>query len=277
MPIKSQTMTQLLARLRKEELDLSMASAKTEHGSEASKAFSSKGNPRKGGKAHKQGKPDEKAKPDRTGEKCSYCGKAGHSEDKCWLKAKCDKCGQIGHIAKFCRGPSGQAKANNAFMAQESLDANPRRIWYSDSGATQHITGCKSWYEEYAEFSNPRSVSLTNNQTVEALGMGTVRLEAFIDGTWISCTLSDVLYIPGAVNLFSEGVMAQKGYTIIRDAKGTQSLEDGRKPGPQAYSENQMYVMKFRASGSNAFHCHGNLSKLWQEDFLITRWCNWEI
>jgi hypothetical protein len=33
---------------------------------------------------------------------CSFCGRTGHTEDKCFRKKTCRLCGKLGHIDKFC-------------------------------------------------------------------------------------------------------------------------------------------------------------------------------
>ncbi len=89
-------------------------------------------------------------------------------------------------------------------------------IWYSNSGATNHICGRIDWCIEYEAFKKPRGVSFTDHNQIKALGMRTIMVKAFINGGRHQRLIEDVLYMPGTVNLFSKTVMAQKGYTIIR-------------------------------------------------------------
>ena len=137
-----------------------------------------------------------------------------------------------------------------AFMCKQNQN-HPIDEWISDSGATQHITGVKSWFTNYREFDIPKGVSLSNKDEAQALGIGTVELEGYVNYKWITCTLSDVLYIPGSVNLFSESVMAQKGYVIIRNREETLFYKNNIL-GPQAYYKNRLYIIKFRVSQQSA-------------------------
>lgn len=158
----------------------------------------------------------------------------------------------------------------SAFMVNEANEneTNPSDVWLSDSGASVHITGRKDWYEEFTIFQEPRPVSTAGNGKVLALGIGKVKLDAFMQGQWIPSTLSDVLYIPGAVNLFSEAVMAQKGYVIIRTKDTTRFLVDGIEEGPEAFYQPQekIYIMRFRQHNMNANSANDlNNAKLWHD------------
>jgi hypothetical protein len=117
--------------------------------------------------------------------------------------------------------------------------------WISDSGASQHICGNLALFSDYTPFLTERKVLMTDNRTIQVEGRGTVELEAYIQGRWEECTVNDVLYIPGAANLFSEGTMASKGFRIVRDSRTTTfQRRDGR--GPVADFNGGVYVMRFR-------------------------------
>jgi hypothetical protein len=107
---------------------------------------------------------------------------------------------------------------------------------------------------------------MMDKNEVLAIGTGSVKLEAFINEAWVNCTLYDVLYIPGAVNLFSEPVIAQKGYLIIRDKELTVFYKHGKERGPQAVYKNGLYLMQFRAAPQQeATALIANRAKLWHD------------
>jgi hypothetical protein len=58
--------------------------------------------------------------------------------------------------------------------------------------------------------------------------------------------VNEALHTPGAANLFSELVMAKKGFTITRTAAYTRYTAANGIPGPEAHLKNNMYVMCFR-------------------------------
>src|SRR5579863_5034955 len=110
-------------------------------------------------------------------------------------------------------------------MVRASGSPDKSFLWHSDSGATSHVTGRRDWLTDYVEFQTPAMVSLTANNQVRALGKGTVKVEAFIQGEWLPCKIEDVIYIPGAVNLFSD----QKGFRIVRENNRTMYSKFGRE------------------------------------------------
>ena len=89
-------------------------------------------------------------------------------------------------------------------------------------------------------------IYLTDRKSVKAVGKGNIPILALIRGEWIQGKIHDVLHIPGSVNLFSESVMARKGYTIIRNAKGTRYVNQEGHQGPSAYPYENIYVMNFK-------------------------------
>jgi hypothetical protein len=148
-------------------------------------------------------------------------------------------------------GDRDSKKANSfhsrmAFMGKSGHSVPYNGIdWISDSGASQHICGDLALFSDYTPFLTERQVLMTDNRTIQVEGRGTVILEAYIQGRWEECTVNDVLYIPGAANLFSEGTMASKGFRIVRDSQTTTFKDrDGR--GPIADFTGGVYVMRFR-------------------------------
>ena len=55
---------------------------------------------------------------------CSYCGKVGHAENKCFKKKKCYSCGKSGHIAKFCLENKHSIKPEVSVTSLENTDPN---------------------------------------------------------------------------------------------------------------------------------------------------------
>jgi len=102
------------------------------------------------------------------------------------------------------------------------------------------------------EFETPKTLSLTDKHKAYAKGIGRIKVEAYMQDNWQQCTISNVLYIPGAVNLFSETVMAQKGYTVVRSKKETIFYEENGRPGPMALFRDYMFVMLFRRAEARA-------------------------
>jgi len=73
-----------------------------------------------------------------------------------------------------------------------------------------------------------------------------------------------VAYIPGGVNLFSEGVMDQNGFTIVRKNNKTLYYKNGQA-GMEAEWSNGGYVMTFRPLREFANFSKESSSKLWHK------------
>jgi len=269
VPDAHQTMDRLLARLRKEELETKEFS-ETETMNQVT-AVSSKHKGFQKQEANGQRKSLEKGK--RKG-KCNNCGIPGHWAREC-RKPKQDnnegnqhqtRGNQRDSRSKFTKRNDDKDSVNdcNAFMVRSTHLETASCTWFSDSGASKHFTGRKDWLVNYEEYEHPLPVSLTNNKNVDALGEGTVQMEALINNQWTECTINNVVYIPGCVNLFSEEIMDQKGFTIVRKGNRTIYYKDG-KPGPEAEWSNGGYVTLFRPRREFMNFANTTSPKVWHE------------
>ena len=243
VPDDKQSMRMLLARLKKEELEQQKVTEDDGKTSEKTTAFSSQ--QWKSNKNGKRSQIDNLKK--RT--KCNNCGKIGHWYKECRSVKKTNQAPSNAQNTMYLKN---QANMSAFLVSQDLLESASPFQWISDSGATQHITGYKDWYEEYVEFETPKTLSLTDKHKAYAKGIGRIKVEAYMQDNWQQCTISNVLYIPGAVNLFSETVMAQKGYTVVRSKKETIFYEEDGRPGPMALFRDYMFVMLFRRAEARA-------------------------
>ncbi|OXA51145.1 Copia protein, partial [Folsomia candida] len=272
----SQTMANLIARIKNEELSFKANG----EGGEEQQQFNIAFNAQNGNKKFQKGKSNQQQQQ--------------QQPQKKKREGACRNCGIEGHWARECRKPKreegDEAKCNNnnnnnnsnrkqnrknnkkqnegpgdcqAFLGGHEMEEGSTR-WISDSGASFHITGRKDWLTDYKEFKNPIPVSITDNSSIRALGKGTVQVEAWVQGEWYPISIHNAHYIPGAVNLFSEGIMDQKGFKIVKENGKTTYYFKGQQ-GPQAWWLNGNYVMGFRVPKNSAYSATINKTKLWHE------------
>lgn len=154
------------------------------------------------------------------------------------------------------------------------LRNSEKSLWVSDSGATFHVCGDKGWYTQFTPLAPAKApaIELADGRIVQPLGIGTVVVDALWNGEWTHTEISDVYYLPGGANLFSELVIVLKGYTIIRDVHETKFVKDG-ETGPVAHIVDNAFVMKFRPVVHTVFARAGKFLKgakctqLWHRRF----------
>ncbi|CAL8133313.1 unnamed protein product [Orchesella dallaii] len=156
-------------------------------------------------------------------------------------KTKCHNCGQKGHWKSECKKQDNETGVTAAYAI-----GNNRNEWVNDSGATKHHCGKMEWFRSYQKYDSPMHVKISNGSKAEVLGAGTVRVKALIRKNWCVIELLNVQYIPGGANLFSENIMLEKGFDVLKTANegiifsenGVQVLSAELKGGIQ--------VMKFK-------------------------------
>lgn len=120
---------------------------------------------------------------------------------------KCYKCGGKGHIRRNCPSDkqkkrseeTGASESNNneeAFTCEAMNIELDDDAWIVDSGATDHVTNCSKWFSLFQAFEIPIKIHIGNKSNINALGKGTIKFEAFVNGQWLSCKMENVLYVP---------------------------------------------------------------------------------
>ncbi|XP_048485060.1 uncharacterized protein LOC125490289 [Plutella xylostella] len=104
-----------------------------------------------GNKNSKQSKPK--------GPRCFNCNKYGHISSKCWFKNKKTDDDKKGFVAAF-----------SASMVNEADS------WYVDSGASSHMTMCRSWLQDEAT-PTIKSIRVANGKTLQVESSGNVPIK----------------------------------------------------------------------------------------------------
>ena len=141
---------------------------------------------------------------------CFYCKKPGHFARNCYKK-KSDEREKANH-AKF-----DDVEHDYVFMAGLSVSIHTRQDWLVDSGATQHMTFQRHWFESYEEI-EPRKVFMGDDTILEAIGRGNIVTSIKVEGVLRQIKITKVLHVPKIHNnllsvskLISEGLKIEFG------------------------------------------------------------------
>lgn len=132
---------------------------------------------------------------------------------------KCYKCHKRGHIARNCHSKAKEQSSSSAsaFSVEQNTFFENSNCWIMDSGASAHMSHCREYFSNLKEVENA-NVILGNNQTLPVKGKGVVKVQKLVNNKWCDATINNVLYVPDLKkNLFSEGVVTEKGMKINKD------------------------------------------------------------
>lgn len=178
---------------------------------------------------------------------CFYCHKKGHMVKNCRKKETRPEAEADTEITK----KKDEQSANvSAFIAMEDLSANVSNLnrnsaWYSDSGASKHMTFQREYFEDFVESCN-EYVSLGDGAPCEIKGHGTIHIKLNVNGTWSDGKLEDVLYVPSLnKNLFSVGACLKKGHTVVFEHDAVKISSKGVLKAVEIRKDNNLFQMLF--------------------------------
>lgn len=86
------------------------------------------------------------------------------------------------------------------------------KIWFIDSGCSNHIICRKAWLVDFEE-SKKINVKLVDNSLLQAKGIGNIVIQRSND---VKALIKDVLYVLGMkCNLLSVGQLVEKGFLVV--------------------------------------------------------------
>ncbi|CAM8994711.1 unnamed protein product [Rhodiola kirilowii] len=164
------------------------------------------------------------------------CGGLGTSSGRDKSKVKCYNCNIFGHFASECRKPRKKHEEANLISAQEdeptllmaiyeekcnmassddaklSTDNKESNLWYLDNGASNHMTGVKTNFNELDEKVSGQ-VKFGDGSVVQIKGKGSVLLKCKNGEQRL---LSEVYFIPNLrSNIISLGQLAEEGSKVV--------------------------------------------------------------
>lgn len=116
--------------------------------------------------------------------------------------------------------------------------------WYLDSGASAHMCSIREYFENLNTCFT-RDIRTAGKEMVKAVGKGTVKLSALIDGKLKFIKLVDALYVPDLRgNLLSVSAIADKGFKVeFNENSANVSNKDGSIV-LRALKRNKIFVVK---------------------------------
>lgn len=246
VPVREQTMANLLQRLKKEDQEIK---AETEDNSANvnAEAFMTKtGNKGKGNSSKKN--PNH-------GLTCHYCKKRNHVVKDCRKKMADEKSGSGESTPKVNPGNVNSQSGNNGKQTGSKKNGNPSAYtvadgaefldtWIHDSGCSQHLTCQREWFIEFKDHKQP--VHIADRSKVYSVGIGTVQLEALVQGEWKTIHLKNVLYVPQMLNLFSEAMVVKRGFTVVSNMRGATFYNEDGEEDISSFLIDGKFIMNFR-------------------------------
>lgn len=175
------------------------------------------------GRGRSRGRDFQSQRQHNSGTYCIICKKTNHASADCYHK--CKQCKIPNHSQRDCWHQKGERQEANFTKEHEKeqvfltcLNASTKedKVWFVDSGCSNHMTGNKEIFVELDESIN-NQVILGDGKAEKIQGKGVVAINT---KTGQQRYIHDVLYVPNlAHNLLSVGQLIQKGYQVNFEGK----------------------------------------------------------
>ena len=208
-----------------------------------------------------------KKKKDHSNLTCHYCNKKGHIKPDCHKKKREEaekKKKEDGTATAGSKAANSHVLVPTTASIMEVNDdltaalyaAEAKSRWMMDSGATHHITPCRSDFKDYSLTKG--TIRLGDKSTVDQVGVGSV---VFKSPQGYEITLSNVLHVPAVKTRFiSTRALAQKGASVTFDNRAFKIVHKERCVAV-GYLEDNLYWLDATGSSLNA-HIGGAATSL---------------
>ncbi|GFU40104.1 retrovirus-related Pol polyprotein from transposon TNT 1-94 [Trichonephila clavipes] len=106
-------------------------------------------------------------------------------------------------IATKLERPKQEGKYKSKSRKEDSCNYCKRKghrtsltSYWIDNGATRHVTNCYTYFVDLIKFDSPCGIKAAGNETLAALGKGTIKVKSTINGKCQEVILKDVWYVP---------------------------------------------------------------------------------
>jgi len=198
---------------------------------------------------------------------CSYCGRDGHRENRCFKKRN-DKRAQTdakGGGEANLAGGDGVAARSVAFLtenprASHSLLTNVIQVelvFVADSGCTKFMINNRRHFSSSKLLTEPVPITLADNRSTHATYIGTVDLVSNLGNR---VTFNDVLFVPELRrNLLSVRRIALRDYDVTFKRSSVLITRDNEVLA-SGFVRDDLYFMNFSVFSKSGELCEANLS-----------------
>lgn len=148
--------------------------------------------------------------------KCHYCKQTGHWARECWERRdraeKCEK--DSGNKSSECTTISDAYVCEVSVLNTETT-LEEKDIWIGDTGASMHMTPCRSYFCHLEPSTTIPHVRTADHQLLPTAGIGTINVQADLNGKFYDRQLTNVLFVPTLKrNLFSITAVNTKKFSF---------------------------------------------------------------
>jgi sarcosine oxidase delta subunit len=192
------------------------------------------------------GKNKNQSKKDKSKIQCFCCNKWGHYASECQNKGKKKQDNEAHHARQNDSDSDGVL-----LMVTTNTADDHSKLWYLDTGCSNHMTGHREWLLEFDE-KFKSTVKFADNSTVSVKGKGKVMVQRK-NGNHTFVT--DVLYVPTMKhNLLSLSQLIEKGFALSTKDKNIEVHDPNSKLVLQApLSKNRTFKVNLQASEIQCF------------------------